>query len=97
LFLSAGRSQMEALAQKHLLIAGTKRNLLGNQLVLITPRDNRVVTRITDLLQDAVTHIAVGEPRAFPWANTLKRPLATLGLADPLKPKLVYAKMSGRC
>jgi molybdate transport system substrate-binding protein len=92
LFVSAGTKQMDALAQKSLLRAGTKRNLLGNQLVLVSPRDSRVVTQLTDLTQDAVKHIAVGEPKSVPVGQYTQETLAALGLADQLKPKLVYAK-----
>ena len=91
-FLSAGIKQMDVLEKNSLLLAETKRALLGNRLVLITPRDNTTITQLADLTKDAVKHIAVGEPKSVPVGQYTQETLAALDLADPLKPKLVYAK-----
>ncbi len=42
-FISAAAKKIDALQQKNLLLAGTQRNLLTNQLVLVTPKQGAVV------------------------------------------------------
>src|ERR1700691_5698121 len=48
-FISAAPQQMDALAAKNLLLAETRVNLLENELVLIAPKDSKVVTGFNDL------------------------------------------------
>ena len=42
-FISAANQQMDALESKKLLLAGTRQPLLTNQLVLVTPKDEKNV------------------------------------------------------
>ena len=64
-FISAGQSQMKALADKSLLLDNTKKDLVKNDLVLVGPK-NTSITGLADLTSDKIKKIAVGEPKSVP-------------------------------
>ena len=89
-FFSAAAKQMDALQQKNLLVPNTRRNLLTNRLVLITPRNAPALTSFRNLTGDQVQRIAIGEPRSVPVGQYAQELLTNLKLFDSLKSKLVY-------
>lgn len=89
-FFSAAAKQMDALQQKNLLVPGTRRTLLTNRLVLITPRNAPALTSFRDLTSAQVQRIAIGEPRSVPAGQYAQELLTNLKIFDSLKPKLVY-------
>jgi molybdate transport system substrate-binding protein len=92
LFISAGKAQMDALEQKKLLVSDSRVNLLGNDLVLITGKDNSVVTSLDDLNKSSVSHVSIGTPKSVPAGQYAQEALTNLKLWDSLQPKLVLAK-----
>lgn len=88
-FLSAAPKQMDALDKRGLLLAGTRRNLLTNVLVLIAPKNSGVVQGFGDLTKTEVRHIALGDPRSVPAGTYAAETLATLKLAAAVDGKLV--------
>lgn len=90
-FFSAAAKQMNALQQKDLLIPGTRKNLLINSVVLITPENGPALSSFTDLTGSQVKKIAIGEPRSVPAGQYAQEVLTNLKIFDALKPKLVYA------
>ncbi len=93
LFFSAGERQMDALESANLLLPGTRRNLLGNRLVLVTPRTSSLtLTRFQDLSRPQVRRIAIGEPRSVPAGQYAQEVLTNLRLLESLRPKLVFAQ-----
>ncbi len=90
-FISAGQKQMKALDEKGILLEGTYKDLLENELVLIAP-ENGDITSIDDLTTDKVRHIAVGEPESVPAGKYADEVLVNLGLKDKISDKLVFAK-----
>ena len=92
IFISAAKKQMDALEAKKLLIPGTRRNLLTNQLVLITPKQNQTITKLTDLTKPEVAKIAVGEPRSVPAGQYADEVFKYYKIQDILQPKLIYGK-----
>lgn len=92
LFISAGAKQMDALEQKNLIVKDTKVNLLGNDLVLVTGKDNNKVTSPEDLAKSTVGKISIGTPESVPAGQYAKEALTNLKLWDSLQPKLVLAK-----
>lgn len=91
LFISAAARQMDALQEKNLLLANTRRNLLTNDLVLIVPRNSRLgLTSFRQLTNNNVRRISVGEPRSVPVGQYTQELLANLGILEALRPKLVY-------
>src|ERR1700731_5343533 len=49
IFISAAEKQMDALESGGLLVAGSRRDLVGNQLVLIAPASSNTVRDFADL------------------------------------------------
>lgn len=92
IFISAGETQMDALEKDNLLVAGTRRDLLGNQLVLIVPARERSVSNFGDLTKSSVRSIAVGDPQVVPAGMYAKETLQNLNLLPKITGKLVYAQ-----
>jgi molybdate transport system substrate-binding protein len=92
LFISAGKSQMDALEQKNLLLKDSRINLLGNDLVLITGIDNTKVTSLDDLSKPSVSKISIGTPKSVPAGQYAQDALSSLKLWESLQPKLVMAQ-----
>lgn len=92
LFISAGKSQMDSLEEKQLLVNTSRMNILGNELVLIVGKDNYAVNRFTDLKEPWVKHIGIGEPESVPAGKYAKEVLSSLEIWDALEPKYVQAK-----
>ena len=91
IFFSAGEKQMDTLQNENLLTAGTRRDLLANQLVLIVPANSTVVRTFGDLAKPSVKSIAVGEPRTVPAGMYAQQALEHLHLLPAIKSKTVYA------
>lgn len=92
LFISAGKAQMDALEQKNLIVKESKVNLLGNDLVLVTGKDNSTVTSLEDLSKSSVGKISIGTPESVPAGKYAQESLTNLKLWDIIKPKFVLAK-----
>ncbi|NJP10535.1 MAG: molybdate ABC transporter substrate-binding protein [Leptolyngbyaceae cyanobacterium RU_5_1] len=90
-FISAAEKQMDALQRKNLLVAGTRRNLLTNRLVLIVPANAAGITNLRSLSHGPVKRIAIAEPRSVPAGQYAEQALRKQGLWDALKPKFVLA------
>jgi molybdate transport system substrate-binding protein len=89
-FISAADKQMNALETKGLLVAGTRQNLLTNQLVLIAPKSSPIVlTNLQQLTQPAVKRIAIGETRTVPAGQYAVEVFQNLGIFDRVKSKFV--------
>jgi len=93
LYLSASPKQMDALETQGLLLPGTRKNLLRNEIVLIVPRDSRSrVSSFQDLTRPDVKQIALGEPATVPAGEYAKEVLTYLGIYGVVKSKAVLAK-----
>jgi molybdate transport system substrate-binding protein len=92
IFISAAAKQMDALEAKNLLLPGTRRDLLRNKIVLIVPKDNTTIKSFEDLGTDALTQIALGEPKSVPAGEYAEEILTSLGILDAVTPKAVYGK-----
>jgi molybdate transport system substrate-binding protein len=92
-FVSAAPKQMDALESKGLLLEGTRKDLLRNEIVLIVPKDSTVaVTSFQDLLKPDVKKVALGEPVAVPAGKYAQEVLTHLGIYDQVNAKAVLAK-----
>jgi len=92
IFLSAAEKQMDALESAGLLMAGTRRDLAGNHLVLIVPASLNIVMNFPDLARPEVKIVALGEPRTVPAGMYARQTLEHLGLLAAVEKKVVYAK-----
>lgn len=92
-FLSAAPKQMDALDAKGLLLDGTRKDLLRNEIVLIVPADSSLqIASFQDLTHADVKHVALGEPTAVPAGQYAKEVLTNLGIYDAVNSKAVLAK-----
>ncbi|MBW4662966.1 MAG: molybdate ABC transporter substrate-binding protein [Chroococcus sp. CMT-3BRIN-NPC107] len=89
-FFSAAAKQMDVLQQENLLLPGTRKTLLTNRLVLITPKNAPPLTSFRNLTNSQVRRIAIAEPRSVPAGQYAQELLANLKLFNLLKSKLVY-------
>lgn len=92
LFISAGKSQMDALEKQNLIDKDSRLNLLGNQLILIAPVNSTALKDFSGLLDSAVKKIAIGEPDTVPAGKYAREALTNLKLWDKVESKLVYTK-----
>jgi len=92
IFISAAAKQMDALQSKNLLLTNSRKNLLGNQIVLIVPKNTQDISSFKDLTGDHITKIALGEPSSVPAGKYAQEVLNYLKIFDAVKSKLVFAK-----
>lgn len=90
-FLSAASKPMDDLQARGLIVAGSRRDLLRNTLVLIAPRGSRLkgFQQLADL---SVRTIALGDPASVPAGLYGQQALAALHLLDSVHSRLVLAK-----
>lgn len=91
LFISAGKSQMNTLDEKGLLLDGTNKDLVKNSLVVITSK-NSSIDDYKNINTDEITAIAVGEPNSVPAGKYADEVLTNLQIKDTIADKLVFAK-----
>lgn len=91
LFLSAAVEQVDALAKDGLVDLATRRDVVGNTLVLVVPAEaNAAPSSFADLASATVQKIAVGEPKTVPAGQYARQALASLKLDAAIAAKLVY-------
>ncbi|MES1022198.1 molybdate ABC transporter substrate-binding protein [Gloeocapsa sp. BRSZ] len=90
IFFSAAARQMNALQEKNLILADTRRNLLTNHLVLIVPSNSRLnINSFRQLTNNNIKRIAVGEFRSVPVGQYSEELFKNLGILTQVRSKLV--------
>ena len=97
-FISADVAWMDYAAERKLIKAETRRNLLGNALVLVAPADSKAqpmeIDAQTDLLgllgKDG--RLAMGQPKSVPAGAYAEQALTALGLWDKVKDRLAQTE-----
>lgn len=92
IFLSADEAKMDALEKEKLVVKGTRKDILGNRLVIITPVNGLKISEPGDLRKAAIKHLSIADPKAVPAGIYAKAWLEKVGLWKALKPKLVPAE-----
>lgn len=96
IFISADLDWMDYLANKNLIKNDTRRNLLGNTLVLVAPADSSVSLKIAPGFDLAKAlgdgRLAVADPASVPAGKYAKASLEKLGVWDSVKDKLAQAE-----
>jgi molybdate transport system substrate-binding protein len=88
IFMSAAAKQMDALEAMGLLLDGSRKELLVNKVVLVTPKDSdKGITGFQDLAEEKVSKIALGEPGSVPVGQYSEEIFTTLGIWDKVKAK----------
>ena len=96
IYFSADSKWMDYLAGKHLLVDGSRRDLLGNHLVLIAPADSTLSIELkpgaplAEALGDG--RLAMCDPESVPAGRYGKASLVKLGIWDQVAPKVANAK-----
>jgi len=96
LFISADLEWMDYVEKKNLLAPGTRRNLLGNRLVLIAPAKQPLKLEpgpgfpIAKALGNA--RIALAEPNSVPAGRYAKAAFEKLGVWDQVAPRVAAAE-----
>lgn len=96
-FFSADEEWADYLAQRNLLKAGTRHDVVGNRLVMIAPADSTVKIDIkpgfsvASALGDA-GRLATGDPDSVPVGRYAQSALTKLGAWDAIAPRLVRAE-----
>ena len=92
LFIAADLAWMDYLAERSLIQPETRTDLLGNQIVLIAPKDSTVEAKIASafdlagLLGDG--RLAIADPAAVPAGKYAKAALESLGVWTAVEDKL---------
>ncbi len=90
-FASADQETMDKAAS--FIVPSSRVNFVGNVLVLIVPaQDGLALNSPSDLKNDNVNRIAIGNPESVPVGRYTKAALTAAGLYDALTPKFVLAE-----
>jgi molybdate transport system substrate-binding protein len=80
---------MDGLEKKDLIATESRRDLLGNALVIVTPQDSAAIHSPADLTNATVTRIALGEAKTVPAGTYAKTYLEELGMWPAIQPKVI--------
>lgn len=97
MFLSANTKWMNYLADKGIIVTESRRDLLGNSLVLITPKDSPVDGLQVDADLDLAGilgdgRLSMGDPAHVPAGMYGKNAMVQLGLWDAVAKKTARTK-----
>jgi molybdate transport system substrate-binding protein len=93
LFISAAAKQMDELQKKDLIVAATRRDLVGNKLVLVVHKDSPLkLAGFRDLTDQKVVKYGLGTPETMPAGQYGIETLKYVGVWDKVKDKAVLAK-----
>ncbi|WP_300753324.1 molybdate ABC transporter substrate-binding protein [uncultured Brachyspira sp.] len=91
IFFSAAQKQMDALQEKDLIDTNTRKDLLENKVVLITPSNSKLnIKSFTDITNADVAKVGLGEPKSVPVGQYSEEILSNLSILDAVKQKAVY-------
>lgn len=89
-FISADEAQMDVIERAGRVAAGTRTNVVSNQLVLIASREQGAAPiRPDDLASPTIRRVAMGDPAAVPAGVYGRQWLETIRLWGPVSPKVV--------
>lgn len=95
MFFSADLEWMDYLQARNLIQSATRHDVLGNQLVLIAPRDSKINLKIEAHFALAAAigngRLATGDPDSVPVGRYAHEALAHLGVWDEVAARLVRA------
>jgi molybdate transport system substrate-binding protein len=95
-FFSADTTWMDYLQSRNLIQAASRKNLLGNQLVLIAPADSQIQLKIAPHFPLAAAlgegKLATGDPDSVPAGRYARSALTKLGVWDSVAPRLARAE-----
>jgi molybdate transport system substrate-binding protein len=95
-FFSADTKWMDYLQSRRLIQAASRRDLLGNSLVLIAPAQSQIQLKIAPRFPLAAAlgkgRLATGDPDSVPAGRYARSALTKLGVWDEIAPRLARAE-----
>ena len=93
LFLSASKANMDALDDAGLIVADSRKDMLGNTLTLVASAEKADTIKSYEALAGAdAASIAIGTPESVPAGKYAQQALASLEIWDSIQSKIVYAQ-----
>ncbi len=96
IFMSADSDWMDYLQARHLIQNSTRRDVVGNRLVLIGPADSTVKLKIAPHFALAAAlgqgRLAIGDPAGVPAGRYAQAALTKLGVWEDIKDRIVGAE-----
>ena len=93
LFFSAADDKFDLLVEEGSIAKEDGLDLLGNELVLVVPKDSQSgITTFQDLAKAEVEQISIGTPESVPAGKYAKESLEKLDVWKDVETKVVYAK-----
>ncbi|RYD20038.1 MAG: molybdate ABC transporter substrate-binding protein [Verrucomicrobiaceae bacterium] len=92
IFFSADEAKMDSLDKEGLILKDTRKNLLGNTLVIITPENGLPLSKPGDLAKPEIKHLSLGDPKAVPAGVYAKEWLEKIGLWKSIEAKVAPAE-----
>lgn len=89
IFFSAAESNMDTLDKAGLLLNGTRKDVVGNTIEFIIPKDQKEITSFSDLSSDRFKQIAIGNPASVPAGKYATQILTDQKIYDSISSKLV--------
>lgn len=91
IFMSAAQKQMDTLEEGGYIIKDTRKTLLVNKVVLISPLDSESsVTSFEELVNPEVENIGIGDPTSVPVGQYSEEIFTNLDIWDEINAKTVY-------
>ncbi|MBJ8107191.1 MULTISPECIES: molybdate ABC transporter substrate-binding protein [Bacillus cereus group] len=91
LFFSAAEDKFQTLVKKGFIDEKEGKNLLGNELVLVVPKDSSLA-KFQDLKDEKIKKIALGTPESVPAGKYAKASLTHENLWNDIQNKIVFTK-----
>lgn len=92
-FASADQEAMDRAAAQNVLVAGSRRNVVANALVMIVPSDSALgLKALADLQKPEVKKVAIGNPASVPVGRYTKGALEAAKLWGAVEPKAIMAQ-----
>jgi molybdate transport system substrate-binding protein len=92
-FASADQKTMDQAAAKGLIISGTRKDFVSNELVLIIPHGAKTpVKALQDLTTKEIGKVSLGNPETVPAGRYAQEVLTNEGLWEELKPRFIFGE-----
>lgn len=89
IFFSAAESNMDTLDKAGLLVSDTRKDIVGNTIEFIIPKDQSPITSLSELNSSRFKQIAIGDPASVPAGKYAKQVLTEQNIYDSISSKLV--------
>lgn len=92
LFFSAAEDKFDLLVEEGIIANEDGLDLLGNELVLVVPKEEQSIKGFEDLAKAEVDKISIGTPETVPAGKYAKESFEKQGIWEEIESKVVYAK-----